>query len=310
MKTVYMGTPDFAVAPLKALASAGYEVGMVFTQPDREKNRGKKVIPSPVKEAALELGLTVIQPNRLRGDEESLAALKEYDPDIIIVAAYGQILPKEILELPKYGCINIHGSLLPKLRGASPVQHAILAGFEKTGVTIMQMAEGLDTGDMLTKAETPIEKKNTEELMAELSELGADLLVRTLPLIEKGEITPEKQDDAESTYAGMIRKEDGRLDFAGETAEEAERKVRAFNSWPGTFFDYDGAVLKVWSAEAIDSNGESEPGAVVSAGREGIDIAFRKGILRITEIQAPGKKKMTVDAFLRGNRIEIGRILK
>ena len=259
MKTVYMGTPDFAVKPLKALAEAGYDIGMVFTQPDREKNRGKKVIPSPVKEAASELGLKVVQPARLKGDEESLSALREYAPDIIIVAAYGQILPKEVLELPKFGCINIHGSLLPEFRGASPVQHAILSGKEKTGVTIMQMAEGLDTGDMLTKAEVSIEKKTTAELMDELSEVGAKLLTETLPLIEKGEITPEKQDDSLSSYAGMIRKEDGRLDFSGETAEEAERKVRAFNPWPGTYFNYGDVQLKVWAAEVTDPQLEAAP---------------------------------------------------
>ena len=310
MKTVYMGTPDFAVKPLKALAEAGYDIGMVFTQPDREKNRGKKVIPSPVKEAASELGLKVVQPARLRGDEEALNALREYAPDIIVVAAYGQILPKEVLELPKFGCINIHGSLLPEFRGASPVQRAILSGKEKTGVTIMQMAEGLDTGDMLTKAEVPIEKKTTAELMDELSGVGAKLLTETLPLIEKGEITPEKQDDSLSSYAGMIRKEDGRLDFSGETAEEAERKVRAFNPWPGTYFNYGDVQLKVWAAEVTDPRLEAAPGTITAAGPGGIDIAFKRGILKITEIQAPGKKKMPVDAFLRGNAIEIGRILQ
>ena len=310
MKTVYMGTPDFAVKPLKALAEAGYDIGMVFTQPDREKNRGKKVIPSPVKEAASELGLKVVQPVRLKGDEEALSALREYAPDIIIVAAYGQILPKEVLELPKFGCINIHGSLLPEFRGASPVQHAILSGKEKTGVTIMQMAEGLDTGDMLTKAEVSIEKKTTAELMDELSEVGAKLLTETLPLIEKGEIMPEKQDDSLSSYAGMIRKEDGRLDFSSETAEEAERKVRAFNPWPGTYFDYGDVQLKVWAAEVTDSQLKAAAGTITAAGPGGIEIAFRDGILKITEIQAPGKKKMPVDAFLRGNAIEIGRILQ
>ena len=208
MKTVYMGTPDFAVKPLKALAEAGYDIGMVFTQPDREKNRGKKVIPSPVKEAASELGLKVVQPARLKGDEESLSALREYAPDIIIVAAYGQILPKEVLELPKFGCINIHGSLLPEFRGASPVQHAILSGKEKTGVTIMQMAEGLDTGDMLTKAEVSIEKKTTAELMDELSEVGARLLTETLPLIEKGE---EKGFDGVVLVVFTVGDDDNRL---------------------------------------------------------------------------------------------------
>lgn len=310
MKTVYMGTPDFAVKPLRALAEAGYEIGMVFTQPDREKNRGKKVIPSPVKEAALELNLKVMQPARLRGDEEALRELKDYAPDIIVVAAYGQILPKEILELPKYGCINIHGSLLPEFRGASPVQHAILSGKEKTGVTIMQMAEGLDTGDMLTKAEVIIGKKTTAELMDELSEVGAELLVKTLPLIERGEVTPEKQDDSLSSYAGMIRKEDGKLDFSGETAEEAERKVRAFNPWPGTYFNYGDVQLKVWSAEVLEPEKGNTPGKILKADDGGIDIGFCRGVLRITEIQAPGKKKMAVDAFLRGNSIENGRILQ
>lgn len=310
MKIVYMGTPDFAVKPLYALTEAGYTVGMVFTQPDRERNRGKKVIPSPVKEAAESLGIKVIQPVRLKGDEESLTALREYDPDIIIVAAYGQILPAEILNLPRYGCVNIHGSILPRFRGASPVQHAILAGDEETGVTIMQMAEGLDTGDMLTKASVPVNKKTASELTDELSRVGAELIVKTLPLIEEGKLAPEKQDDKLASYAGMIRKEDGKLDFTGETAEEAERKVRAFDPWPGTYFDMDGVRLKVWAAEAIRSDQVCDPGKILGVGPEGIDIGFCRGVLRVKVIQAPGKKKMGVDAFLRGNRIEIGRILQ
>ncbi len=309
MKTVFMGTPDFAVSPLNELVKAGFEVGYVITQPDRAKNRGKKVQFSPVKEAAIAHGIEVLQPERIKKSPETLEILREYNPDIIVVAAYGQIIQKEILELPKYGCINVHASLLPELRGASPIQHAILEGKEKTGVTIMQMAEGLDTGDMLSKAEVEINKMTGEELHDALSKAGAELLVKTLPEIEAGTIDPIKQDDRLATYAGMISKKDGEIDFS-KFPEEIERQIRAFEPWPGAFCHYKDIVMKVCDAECMDIETECADGTIVNVSEQGIDVACRKRILRIKEIQMPGKKRVAVSDYLKGNTIEKGWILR
>lgn len=308
MKTVFMGTPDFAVPVLDAMINAGHEVGYVITQPDKARNRGKQVQFTPVKELAVSKGIAVLQPERIKNSPETLELLKEYNPDIIVVVAYGQIIQKEILELPKFGCVNVHASLLPKLRGASPIQHAILAGEEKSGVTIMQMGEGLDTGDMLTKVSTPINKKNGEELHDELSQLGAKLLVDTLVLIEEGIVTPEHQDDSKSTYAGMISKADGKIDFSKKPVQ-IERQIRAFDPWPGAYCSLNGATMKVWKADVIEKTTDRENGTVVEVSNNGIDVCCGGEILRITEIQMPGKKRVTVDAFLRGNKIEKGTIL-
>ena len=309
MKTVFMGTPDFAMMILDAMIKADLEIGYVFTQPDKARNRGKVTV-TPVKALALEHGIEVIQPEKVKGNEEVMDKLREYGPDIIVVAAYGQIIPKEILELPRFGCINVHASLLPKYRGASPIQHVILDGEKTSGVTIMQMAEGLDTGDMLSKAEINIEGMTADVLHDELGKIGAELLVKTLPLLENGEITPEKQDDRLANYVGMIRKEDGRIDFENKTAEEIERQVRAFDSWPGAFCKYNDATMKIRGAEICEGNSANEPGYVIAVGPEGIDVACKSGILRITKLQMPGKKAMASDAFLRGNKIEIGTVLK
>ena len=309
MKTVFMGTPDFAVPQLKALIEAGHEVGYVLTQPDRAKNRGKKVQFSPVKEVAVEHNIPVLQPERIKKSPDVLETLRAYEPDIIVVAAYGQIIQKEILELPKYGCINVHASLLPELRGASPIQHAILEGKEKSGVTIMQMAEGLDTGDMLSKTEVVIGRMTGEELHDALAAAGAELLKNTLPEIEAGTITPEVQDDALASYAGMISKADGKIDFS-KTPEEIERQIRAFEPWPGAFCTYGDLTMKVRRAECTDKETKAEYGTIVEAGENGIDVACNGGILRITEIQMPGKKKVAVKDYLRGNTIEKNVILK
>ena len=224
MKIVYMGTPDFAVGPLAAIAEAGYEIGYAVTQQDKARNRGKKIQFTPVKTKAMELDIPVLQPERVKGDEEFLKTLEEYAPDVIVVAAYGQILPEEVLTLPKYGCINIHASLLPRHRGAAPIQRAILCGDEKTGVTIMQMEKGLDTGDMLLKKECSIDSKTADELHDELAEMGAQLIVEFLDRLSAGNPPePVKQDDSLSTYAPMIFKEDGRIDFDRPAEETKDR---------------------------------------------------------------------------------------
>lgn len=308
MKIVFMGTPDFAVPVLDEILKAGHQVGYVITQPDKARNRGKQVQFTPVKELAVANNIEVLQPVRIKDSKEVMDILTDYNPDIIVVVAYGQILQKEILELPKYGCINVHASLLPKLRGASPIQHAILVGEEKSGVTIMQMGEGLDTGDMLTKAETEIGRKNGEELHDELSEMGAKLLVETLELIENDQVVPVPQDDSLSTYAGMISKEDGKIDF-DKSPVEIERQIRAFDPWPGAFCSLNGATMKVWKAEVIDRELDLTPGTVANVSKDGIDICCGGSTLRVTEIQMPGKKRVSVDAFLRGNKIEKGIVL-
>ena len=304
MKTVFMGTPDFSAPVLSAMVTAGHEVGYVITQPDKAKNRGKKVQFTPVKELAVSHGIEVLQPVKIRQDQEVFEKLKEYHPYIIVVVAYGQIIPKEILELPKYGCVNVHASLLPKLRGASPIQHAILQGEEETGITIMQMNEGLDTGDMLAKDSLKIGDMNGEELHDALSSMGAELLIKTLPLIEEGKITPQKQDDSLSTYAGLISKQDGKIDFT-KTPSEIERQIRAFDPWPGAFCGYGEGQMKIWKAEPVSADaGGRSPGEILSAEDTGLDVVCGDGVLRITEIQMPGKKRVAVKDYLRGNRFD------
>ena len=287
MKIVYMGTPDFAVPSLEALVRAGHEVACVVTQPDAVRDRGKKIKYSPVKEKALELGIPVLQPVKVRKDAEFLQQMQQIAPDLIAVAAYGQILPKEILELPEYGCLNVHGSLLPRFRGAAPIQRAIIEGDEETGITIMYMEEGLDTGDMLAK-------------------MGAELLVDTLDHL--GELPRVKQDDALSTYAPMISKKEGHLDFS-QMPERLERTIRAFDPWPGSFGYLGDKMMKFWRAEVPGIQTDAVDGTVVAAGEAGIDIAACGGILRVTQIQMPGKKRVEVKEYLKGNSIEIGTVL-
>lgn len=308
MKIVFMGTPDFAVPVLASIIEAGHEVGCVITQPDKAKNRGKKVQFTPVKELALSNGIEVLQPEKIKNSSQTISYLENYKPDIIVVVAYGQIIPKGILELPKFGCVNVHASLLPKLRGASPIQHAILQGEEKTGVTIMQMGEGLDTGDMLSKVETVIGQKNCEELHDELAQLGAKLLIETLPKIEAETIAPEKQDDSLSTYAGLIAKQDGKIDF-DKTPEEIERQIRAFDPWPGAYCQYKEQQMKIWQAVCLGQQSNAENGTIVNVSDEGIDICCGGSLLRATEIQLPGKKRVDIKAYLRGNTIEKNTLL-
>ena len=301
-----MGTPDFAVAPLRALHDAGHDIVLAITQPDAVRDRGKKVKFSPVKEEALRLGIEVIQPERIKNDREAIDRIKSENPDIIAVAAFGQILPKEVLDIPKLGCINVHASLLPRFRGASPIQRAIMEGDEKTGVTIMYMEEGLDTGDMLAKKSVEIDHKTADELHDELSALGAELLVDTVGRIR--EIKAVKQDDSMATYAPMISKADGHIDFS-QNPYKIERMIRAFDSWPGTYAEINGKTVKLWKAEAKDEKASAADGTVINVEDGGICIAAGGGVLKVTEIQMPGRKRVSVKEFLKGNSIEIGTVL-
>ena len=309
MRLIYMGTPDFAVPPMEMLAQAGHEIIYAVTQPDAIRDRGKKVKFSPVKEKAIELGIPVLQPSKIRKNEEFAQLLREAAPDAAIVSAYGKILPAGILNIPKYGCLNIHGSLLPRFRGAAPIQAAIIAGDEETGVTIMRMDEGLDTGDMVAKAATPIDCKTCEELHDELAAMGAKLITETLEDIEGALRRAEKQDDALSTYAPMLSKADGHIDFS-LSPEEIERRIRAFDPWPGSYAEMNGKTYKLWKAVALDQETDAAAGTVVAAGKDGLDISAGGRILRVTQIQAPGKKRMETGDYLRGNVIEIGTVLR
>jgi len=290
LKTVFMGTPDFAVPGLEALYGSGHEVGYVVTQPDKARDRGKKVQFTPVKEKAIQLGIQVLQPEKIKGNDEFLNVLKEYDPDLIVVAAYGKLLPPEIIHLPRLGCINIHASLLPRWRGAAPMQRAIMAGDENTGITLMYMEEGLDTGDMIAKKSTPILKKTAAELHDEMAELGGELLSEQLPNLESGNIIREKQDDSLATYAEMIFKKAGEIDFS-KTPAEIERLIRGMDSWPGAYSCYKGQLMKIWKAE-ISNKVCGEPyGTIVKVSDNGIEVSAGGSILIITVIQMPGKKE-------------------
>lgn len=301
MKIVFMGTPEFAVPCLRTLAESPHEVAAVFTQPDKPKGRGYKMIPTPVKAAAQEYGFAVYQPLSLRKGEdadEAIRILTETAPDLIVVTAYGQILPKEILELPKYGCINIHASLLPKYRGAAPINHVLLNGEKETGVTSMQMSEGLDTGDMLIKRATGIgENENYEQLYSRLAAMGGEVLAETLEAIEKGELHPEVQDDSQSCYSPMIRKEMSALDFS-KSAQEIHNTIRGVTG----FAMLDGKRFKVFSSELSDKTApDAENGEIVDS-----DILAVKcgggGIIVFREVQPEGKKRMRTEDFLRGNK--------
>ena len=310
MKIVYMGTPDFAVKPLHALAETDYEVAGVITQPDKPKGRGKTMLPTPVKEEALKHGFTVYQPVKVR-DPEFLQVLKDLNPDIIVVAAFGQIIPKSILELPKYGCINIHASLLPKYRGAAPIQQAVIDGEKESGVTIMKMGTGLDTGDMISRAVVPLAADETGgSLFDKLADAGAKLLVETLPHIFDGTAVYEKQPEESPTpYAGMITKQMGMLNFE-KSAEELERLVRGLNPWPSAFTFWNGKTLKVWESDVIKAEKiQSEkviPGTVIKTDKNGIYVACGEDVLVLSQVQLEGKKRMDADAFLRGCHIEAG----
>ncbi|MDO5441364.1 MAG: methionyl-tRNA formyltransferase [Bacillota bacterium] len=297
MKIVYMGTPDFAVKPLEALVNSGYDVALVVSKADRAKDRGKKMQSCPVKLKAQELGIPVETPEKIKGNEEFISKIKELNPDLIVVAAYGKILPLDILNIPRLGCVNIHGSLLPKYRGAAPIQRAVIEGAEKTGITLMYMAEGMDTGDMIAKAETSVDHKTADELFVELSALGADLLVKYIPLIENGTAPREKQNDEEATLAPMVYKET--IDWT-KSAHEIDCLIRGTDCQTV----WNGQVMKVHMAEEAAGNGE--PGTVIHVDKKTVEIACGNGSLKLKNIQMPGKKAMPIDAFLLGNKIEEG----
>ena len=308
MKIVYMGTPEFAVPALEKMCENGYRAELVVTQPDKARDRGKKMQFPPVKEKALALGIEVIQPESIRGNEVFLARIKEIGPDLIVVAAYGKILPVELLRIPRLGCVNIHASLLPKFRGAAPIHRSIIEGEKTTGGTLMYMEEGLDTGDMIASRSTEIGKKTTAELHDELAVMGADLLVETLPLIEKGSCGRTKQDESKATYAPMVFKKDGLVDFR-RSPEEIERLIRGLNSWPGAYTTYRGEPVKLWSAEAVDEIADKPDGTILEVSNRGIKVAAGGRALLLKKIQMPGKKAMDVSEFLKGNKIAAGEVL-
>lgn len=309
MNIVYMGTPDFAVPALERIVAKGWNVPLVITKPDRPASRGHKIQQCDVKKKALELGLAVESPERVKNNGELVRRLQAIAPDFIVVAAYGKILPPEILGIPKYGCVNIHGSLLPKYRGAAPIQRSVLAGDPVSGVTIMYMAEECDAGDILAQKEVSIEGKTSEQVFEELSVLGADLLTESLPKIISGELKGAPQDASLATHAAMIAKEEGQIDWT-RGAKALESHVLGMYSWPIAFTALDGQVFKIHAAEASDKKTGAVPGTVVSAGREGIGVACGDGqVLLLKTVQLPGKKAMDADAFLRGHAVETGTIL-
>lgn len=304
MKIVFMGTPEFAVPALESIIEAGHEVLLVVTQPDKKGNRNK-IIPSPVKVFAETKGLKVSQPNRIRKDEEFIESLKQLSPDMIVVAAFGQILPQTVLDIPKYGCINVHGSLLPDLRGASPMQTAVKLGYKYTGVTIMKMDAGLDTGDMIDKVTVNIESKDIFEVSNLLAKAGADLLIASMQRIESGSAVYEKQDDSQSTHCGMISKIDGLTDF-NENAASIECKIRAYAEWPNVYTYLDGIQVKIFKAQAVFDDNNGEFGVISSVDKNSFTVNCAEGKLKILELQMQGKKKMSAGDFMRGHKLEIG----
>ncbi|EUC52755.1 MULTISPECIES: methionyl-tRNA formyltransferase [Mogibacterium] len=305
MHIVYMGTPQFAVPTLQKLIAEGHEIDLVVTQPDRRGNRGK-VIYSPVKACALVHGIDVAQPFSIKNDPEFVDLLKQINPELIVVAAFGQILPQSVLDIPIHGCINVHGSLLPEYRGAAPMQYAILDGKTETGVTIMKMEASLDTGDMISSAKTEIDRKDIVELSEELAELGANLAAEAVKQIERGQETYTKQDDSLSSYAHMISKEDGYTDF-NASAVSIDNKIRAFKAWPGTYTTVGDKMLKIFEAVPTkDVDDEAPYGTVIEVDRDSFVVRCADGALKIYEVQLQGKKRMPVADFIRGFSLDVG----
>jgi methionyl-tRNA formyltransferase len=299
-KIVFMGTPDFSVPVLKQIIGDGYEVIGVVTQPDRPVGRKKVLTPPPVKVEAEKQGIPVYQPEKIRQPEEleKVLALK---PDLVVTAAFGQILPKELLDAPKFGCINVHASLLPELRGGAPIHYSILQGKEKTGITIMYMAEKLDAGDILTQVEVPITETDTVgTLHDKLSEAGSNLLSETLPKLLNGELNPIRQNEEEATFAYNIKREQEKIDWS-KTGEEIYNHIRGLNPWPVAYTTFDGKVVKIWNSEKVKSAERKEPGTIIRLEEDGIVVAAgNETAIKITELQPSGKKKMPAEQFLRG----------
>ncbi|MEX3616413.1 methionyl-tRNA formyltransferase [Paenibacillus glucanolyticus] len=312
MKIVFMGTPAFAVPSLEMLIAEGYSIAAVVTQPDRPQGRKKVLTPTPVKEAALRHGIPVLQPQRLRSPE-AVAELAEYKPDLIVTAAYGQILPKSVLDMPSLGCLNVHGSLLPAYRGGAPIQRSIINGEAVTGITLMYMAEGLDTGDMLAKAEVPIEETDTAGTMFEkLSQAGAKLLQQELPRLVKGKVDAEPQDEAKATYAPNLTRDDEKIDWS-RSSREIYNQIRGLVPYSGGFTLWNGEVFKVWAAANPSSaqvvSSEAQPGTVLGLHEEGIVVKTGDGSLTLLTVQPSGKKAMDAAQFVRGTSLAVGTVL-
>ena len=310
MKLIFMGTPDFSVGTLEALIRAGHDECLAVTQPDKPKGRGKEMQFPPVKETALKHGIPVYQPRRIR-EPECVEELRKYNADVMVVIAFGQILPKEILEMTPYGCINVHASLLPKYRGAAPIQWSIINGESVTGVTTMQMDEGLDTGDMILKKEVPIAEDETgESLHDKLAQAGAELCVETLKALGDHTAVFEKQGESPTAYAKMLTKEMGDIDWS-RPAVQIERLVRGLNSWPSAYTHWNGKVMKIWKAKAEEARQDTsvQPGTVTEVAKDHFTVSTGDGVLRVYEVQIPGKKRMETGAFLRGYAMEPGTVL-
>lgn len=309
MNIVFMGTPDFAVPSLKILIEE-FNVSAVFTQPDRKKGRGKKLAITPVKEIALENNVPVYQPVKLRTDEECIKALRDLKPDFIVVVAFGQILSKEVLDIPKYGCINLHGSLLPKYRGSAPIQHSIIMGEKVSGNTTMLMDVGIDTGDMLLKDQVEVKEDMTSgELYDILKNKGADLLVDTLKKYSKGEITPIKQEDDKSTHASMLNKDMAKIDWS-KTSEEIHNLIRGLNPWPVAYTSYKDENMKIYKSKVLNKESTKSPGTIINVNKEGIEISCGKGVILLEVIQFPNGKPLSVAQYINGHSIEEQEILK
>lgn len=309
MRIVYMGTPDFAVPALECLAESRHEVVAVVTQPDKPKGRSGKMQFPPVKEYALSKGIDVLQPEKVKAPE-FYPELAEYAPDVIVVAAFGQILPKSVLELPKYGCLNIHASLLPKYRGAAPIQWAVINGEKETGITIMQMDEGLDTGDILKTCKIALSPEETGgSLFDRLAGLGGPLLLETLEELEAGGIKPVPQNHNAHTYAKMLSRDMGNLDFT-KSAEELERLIRGLNPWPSAFTRLDGKILKLWKATVVEGSKEAEAGELILADKKNLVIQCGDKALSVEELQLEGKKRMDVQSFMRGYQVKNKKVEK
>lgn len=307
MKIIFMGTPDFSVGTLEKLIEAGHEILLVVTQPDKPKGRSKALQFPPVKEAALAQGLKVYQPKRIR-EPQCVEYLREYGADIAVVVAFGQILPKEILEMPKFGCVNVHASLLPKYRGASPIQWAVIQGEEVTGVTTMRMDEGVDTGDIILQQEVRLREDETGgSLFGRLSEAGAELCVKTLEAIGQGTAVFTPQDHQKATHTKMIQKQMGKLDWS-RPARELECLIRGLNPWPSAYTSLQGKTLKIWKASVEEgASGIQPPGTITEVGKDAWKVQTGQGLLALEEVQLEGKKRMAAGAFLRGFPLEAGQ---
>lgn len=309
MRIVFMGTPDFSVPALEKLVQAGHEVAAVVTQPDKPKGRGKAVLMTPVKKKALEFNIPVYQPAKVR-ETAFIEVLKEIGPEAIVVVAFGQILPKAILELPKYGCVNIHASLLPKYRGAAPIQWVIIDGEKETGVTTMYMNEGLDTGDMLERVVVPIEKKETGgSLHDKLSAAGGELILSTLDKLKTGELQGTPQTDEGTCYAKMLHKSLGDINW-NASAASIERLIRGLNPWPSAYTSLGGKTVKLWAADVIEKEYGVTPGTICEVTKDSMVIQTGNGALSVKELQLEGKKRMDIQAFLRGYPAEAGTMLE